>query len=215
MPVPVRPFVHLNLALTHEGLLNAADGSRLPISCDVDWRRVHSLREQYDAVAVGAVTWRRDAPRLTARRERLGREPRRQPERVIFAGHWPCDVELDGRRTFVVGSAPPGPETAARAVLFIPEGTRRLAAPLHALLRQSVRSLLVEGGRLLLTSFLSQRCFDLVTAYVATECPDTALHAARTALPGLPALRASRCGAGMLLSSDGHAAVVGARGLPA
>ena len=63
MPVLARPFVHLNLALTHDGLLNAADGSRLPISCDVDWRRVHGLREQYDAVAVGAVTWRRDSPR--------------------------------------------------------------------------------------------------------------------------------------------------------
>lgn len=205
MPVPARPFVHLNLALTHDGLLNAADGSRLPISCDADWRRVHGLREQYDAVAVGAVTWRRDAPRLTARRERLGREPRRQPERVIFAGHWPCEVEFDERRTFVVGSAPP-PAAAARAILFIPEGTRRLAAPLQALLRQSVRSLLVEGGRLLLTSFLSQRCFDLVTAYVATECADTALRAARAALPELPELRPARCGAGMLLSSNGSAA---------
>lgn len=202
MPVLARPFVHLNLALTHDGLLNAADGSRLPISCDVDWRRVHGLREQYDAVAVGAVTWRRDSPRLTAREERLGREPRRQPERVIFAGHWPCEVDLDGRRTFVIGSAPPA-AAEAPAVLFIPEGTRRLAAPLHTLLSQSVRSLLVEGGRLLLTSFLTQRCFDLVTAYVATECPDTALRAARALLPELPALRPSRCGAGVLLSSDG------------
>ncbi len=199
MSVAARPFVHLNLALTHDGLLNAADGSRLPISCDVDWRRVHALREEYDAVAVGAVTWRLDAPRLTARAERLGREPRRQPERVIFAGRGPCGLTHDGRRTFVVGAAAPQESGEAHAI-FIPEASHMLRAPLLALCSHRVRSMLVEGGRRLLSSFLHQRCFDVVTAYVATECAQQALRAALLALPGLPSLRATRFGAGVLLT---------------
>ena len=73
-----RPYVHLNFALGGDSHPQRTG----QISSPEDWSRVHALRERYTAIAVGAKTWLQDRPRLTARREHLGREPFRQPQRI-------------------------------------------------------------------------------------------------------------------------------------
>lgn len=82
-----RPFVTLKLAVTLDGRV-AVPGSRW-ISGEESRRRVHELRAQVDAVAVGMGTVRADDPQLTARD--VGAE--RQPRRLAF-GHGPTDLEL-------------------------------------------------------------------------------------------------------------------------
>jgi riboflavin biosynthesis pyrimidine reductase len=190
------PFVHLNLALTADARFAAEQGGGLPISCALDWQRVHGLRESYDALAVGALTWCADAPRLTARADRLGREPRRQPDRVIFTGQRAVRIAPDGRRTFAVGALPPEDD----AVIFVPAEGHQLPPALFDLGRRGVRSLLVEGGPRLLGSFLEQRLFDVVTVYVAGPSARVAHAAARAVLPALPALESARLGSGILLT---------------
>lgn len=187
----MKPFVHVNFAVLADGSARAAE-----ISSAADWRRVHRLRERYDAVAVGAHTWQQDRPRLSVRPERLGREPRRQPHRVIFGGRQACTVHPDGRTTFLIGA---GTRHGAGTVA-IRAGDHRLAGPLADLHRHGVRSLLVEGGPLLLSSFLAQGCCDRLTVFVPTDCPRAALDAARCVLAAPPPLRARRFGAGILLS---------------
>ena len=179
----LRPYTHLNCAVTAAGAMAGADGARLAISTREDWRRVHALRERYDAVAIGAITWLRDRPRLSVRREELGREPRRQPGRVVFAGRHPCALDGDGRPTWLVG----GPSRSLRAVgaTVIPCGGRALGAPLAALSQHGVRSLLVEGGRVLLGSFLAQGCYDRLTVFVRASRPEAACAALGAAFPGL------------------------------
>jgi diaminohydroxyphosphoribosylaminopyrimidine deaminase/5-amino-6-(5-phosphoribosylamino)uracil reductase len=82
-----RPFVLLKLALTLDGRV-AVPCSRW-ISGAQSRRRVHELRAQVDAVAVGMGTVRADAPQLTAREVGAVRQPRR------FAfGHGPTELEL-------------------------------------------------------------------------------------------------------------------------
>jgi riboflavin biosynthesis pyrimidine reductase len=188
-----RPFIHLNFALGADGAFTSASGT--PISSEIDWRRVHRLRERYDAIAVGARTWETDAPRLTVRSERLGREPRRQPHRVIFGGRRPCAVVPDGRPTFLIAAGVP---EVANAVL-IRSGGHRLRGPLAALCGHGVRSLLVEGGPLLLRSFLAQRLYDRLTVYVRTDCPREAAGAVRGLFPVPPPLAARHFGEGVLL----------------
>jgi riboflavin biosynthesis pyrimidine reductase len=191
----MKPFVHINFAVLADGSVTAAE-----ISSAADWRRVHRLRELYDAVAVGAHTWEQDRPRLSVRPERLGREPRRQPHRVIFGGRHACRILPDGRTTFVIGACPgEGMETVAGTVAIGARG-HRLDEPLADLRRHGVRSLLVEGGPLLLGSFLAQGCFDRLTVFVPTDCPLAAARAARQILPEPPPLRARRFGEGVLLS---------------
>jgi diaminohydroxyphosphoribosylaminopyrimidine deaminase/5-amino-6-(5-phosphoribosylamino)uracil reductase len=82
-----RPFVILKFALTLDGRV-AVPGSRW-ISGEESRRRVHELRAQVDAVAVGMGTVRADAPQLTAR----GVGAERQPRRLAF-GSGPSDLEL-------------------------------------------------------------------------------------------------------------------------
>lgn len=186
------PFVHLNFALTADARFAASE----VISCPLDWQRVHGLRECCDALAVGALTWSQDAPQLVVSADRLGREPRRQPERVIFGGRSACRVPADGRRTFLVGAAPP----EGAAVVFVEAADHGLQRPLFDLGRHGIRSLLVEGGPFLLESFLAQRLFDVVTVYVAGPSARVAHAAARAVLPDLPAMESSRLGSGTLLT---------------
>jgi riboflavin biosynthesis pyrimidine reductase len=187
----MKPFVHINFAVLADGSATAAE-----ISSAADWRRVHLLRELYDAVAVGAHTWERDRPRLSVRPERLGREPRRQPHRVIFGGRHACSALPDGRTTFLIGACP----GEGMGTVAIRARDHRLDEPLADLRRHGVRSLLVEGGPLLLGSFFAQGCYDRLTVFVPTDCPLAAARAARHILPEPPPLRARRFGEGMLLS---------------
>jgi len=82
-----RPFVTLKLALTLDGRVTLP-GARW-ISGDESRRRVHELRAEVDAVAVGMGTVRADDPELTARD--VGAE--RQPRRLAF-GRGPSKLEV-------------------------------------------------------------------------------------------------------------------------
>jgi riboflavin biosynthesis pyrimidine reductase/LPS sulfotransferase NodH len=190
----LRPFVHINFAATSSG--DMADRSGI-ISCDRDWSRVHELRERYDAVAVGAGTWNCDNPRLNVRRERLGREPRKQPLRVVFLGGQKCAAAFASPETIVIGSVPPLSNDAT----YFPSYDRALSGPLDSLRRHGIRTMLVEGGPTLIRSFLQQDAADAITVYVRCNCLDEAARAASAVIPELPpSLRAERFGEGVLLS---------------
>jgi diaminohydroxyphosphoribosylaminopyrimidine deaminase / 5-amino-6-(5-phosphoribosylamino)uracil reductase len=132
-----RPFVTLKLALTLDGRV-AIPGTRW-ISGEQSRRRVHELRAQVDAVAVGMGTVRADDPQLTARD--VG--PQKQPRRLAFGG----------------GPLPEGSE------LELCSG--ELEDELHALAADGVQSLLLEGGPTLAESFLRADMVDKVLLFVA------------------------------------------------
>jgi diaminohydroxyphosphoribosylaminopyrimidine deaminase / 5-amino-6-(5-phosphoribosylamino)uracil reductase len=82
-----RPFVILKLAVTLDGRV-AVPGARW-ISGEESRRRVHQLRAQVDAVAVGMGTVRADNPELTARDVGAARQPRR-----LAFGRGPAELEV-------------------------------------------------------------------------------------------------------------------------
>jgi diaminohydroxyphosphoribosylaminopyrimidine deaminase / 5-amino-6-(5-phosphoribosylamino)uracil reductase len=83
-----RPFVVLKLAQTLDGYVTVPGTGRW-VSGSESRRRVHELRAQVDAVAVGMGTVRADDPQLTARD--VGAE--RQPRRLVF-GPGPSKLEV-------------------------------------------------------------------------------------------------------------------------
>lgn len=191
----MRPFVHINFAVDQRGSYCCSEGKPLSISCETDWQRVHDLRERYDAVAVGGRTWKLDCPSLSVRAERLGRQPNRQPARVVFAGEDCCEATGPG---------------AGVATHVIASSGRNLAGPLDRIWRLGIRSLLVEGGPTLLSSFLLQDCFDRITVFVRGSTVETAMAGATAPLPSLPRhMEAAPFGQGCLLAyRRGHETAV-------
>lgn len=190
-----RPFIHVNFAA--DGLSEAGQrgGYSGNVSCGVDWRRVHLLRERYDAIAVGGKTWNLDRPRLTVRSERLGREPRRQPARVIFAGSQPCAVS-PGTPAFVISSR----RNCGRSAVAVAMDGHNLHGPLESLYAHGIETLLVEGGPTLLRSFFCQGLADLVTIFVRAGTAEAAVRGAHDMLDALPsAQRVCAFGDGFLL----------------
>jgi diaminohydroxyphosphoribosylaminopyrimidine deaminase / 5-amino-6-(5-phosphoribosylamino)uracil reductase len=171
-----RPFVVLKLAVTLDGRV-AIPGSRW-ISGEESRRRVHELRAEVDAVAVGMGTVRADDPQLTAR----DIDALRQPRRLAFGrGPLPAGSELDLRS---------GP----------------LEDELRALAVEGVQSLLLEGGPTLAESFLRADLVDKVLLFVAPTIAGRGVaFQPRLEVPvPLQRLRADRVGDDLLLSAYIH-----------
>lgn len=85
-----RPHVTLKLALTRDGAISLADGSRW-ITGEIARAHVHSRRALADAILVGGGTWRADAPGLDVRLPGL---EDCSPERWVLTGQ-----AIEGART--------------------------------------------------------------------------------------------------------------------
>jgi diaminohydroxyphosphoribosylaminopyrimidine deaminase / 5-amino-6-(5-phosphoribosylamino)uracil reductase len=132
-----RPFVTYKVAMTLDGRVTVA-GSRW-VSGEESRRLVHQLRSASDAIAVGMGTVRADDPALTAREVGAATQPR--------------------RLAFGRGPLPEGSE------LELHSGS--LDEELGALAGEGVRSLLLEGGPTLATSFLAADLVDKLLIFVA------------------------------------------------
>jgi diaminohydroxyphosphoribosylaminopyrimidine deaminase / 5-amino-6-(5-phosphoribosylamino)uracil reductase len=172
-----RPFVILKLAVTLDGRV-AVPGRRW-ITGEEARRRVHELRAEVDAVAVGMGTVHADAPLLTAR----GVDTPRQPRRLAF-----------GR-----GPLPEGSELELRSSLLEDE--------LRALADDGVQSLLLEGGPTLAESFLRADLVDKLMLFVAPLVSGAgAAFAPNLAEPtSVAGFRAEAVGQDVLLSGYVHA----------
>jgi riboflavin-specific deaminase-like protein len=170
-----RPFVWANCALSLDGRLAYANGRPAQLSGREDLARVQGLRSAVDAILVGSGTVLADDPSLRVHWELLGRTPSPAlpvPARVILDSRGrvrPPARVLDGSiRTvvFTSRSAPrAGPGSAERVRL----GERRVPLPsaLHWLYQHGIRSLLVEGGSGVISSFLRGGWVDRFSFFVA------------------------------------------------
>jgi diaminohydroxyphosphoribosylaminopyrimidine deaminase/5-amino-6-(5-phosphoribosylamino)uracil reductase len=131
-----RPFVILKLAVTLDGRVVRPD--RRWVTGESSRRRVHELRSQVDAVAVGMGTVLADDPELTARDV----ETTSQPRRLAF-----------GR--------PPLPPASG---LELRSGG--IEEELRALAADGVQSLLLEGGPRIAERFLRADLVDKLLLYV-------------------------------------------------
>ncbi len=173
-----RPYVHVKIAQSLDGMIAAAHGKRRWISGPPARELVHRWRSVYDAVIVGAGTIRADDPLLTARIE-----GGRNPAVVVVDGHLTVSSEarlfrnLRGRRVFVCTtrrSIDRRNRVASRleksGVVVVPfRSGERIALPelLRELYARNLGSLLVEGGSDLFGQFLRSRRVDELTVFIA------------------------------------------------
>ncbi len=178
-----RPFVHLKWAASLDGRTAAAGGASKWITGEAAREDALRLREEHDAILVGAGTVLADDPLLT-RRLSLNRSivPHR---RIVLDGALrvsPAAKVFERREGseawLVTAGVRNAPDEKRRFAPFVEKGVRVVALPvgpsgvdlgelLVRLLELEVRSLLVEGGGRAAWSFLSASLADRVTAYVA------------------------------------------------
>ncbi len=174
-----RPLVLLKSALTLDGKVATRAGDSRWISGEASRARVHTLRAEADAVAVGIGTALADDPLLTARPE--SGVAGGQPRRVVFDSH--ARLPLDGALARSAGKAPvlvlcspaaPAPTREALAVagveVLVIEGSdeaARVGEALSALGERGIQSLLLEGGPRLAGAFLDAGEIDEMLAFLA------------------------------------------------
>jgi diaminohydroxyphosphoribosylaminopyrimidine deaminase / 5-amino-6-(5-phosphoribosylamino)uracil reductase len=164
-----RPLVTLKLALTLDGRVTVP--GRRWVTGKESRRRVHELRAQSDAVAVGMGTVRADAPRLDAREVGATKQPR--------------------RLAFGRGPLPEGSELELRS--------GPLDEELRALAAEGVQSLLLEGGPTIAASFLAGGLVDKMLVFLAPVIAGDGPRAFDGASFTLESMQASRLGDDVLL----------------
>lgn len=157
------PFVTLSYAQSLDGCLTAAPGQPTALSSPQSMVITHALRAAHDTILVGIGAMLADDPRLTVRLVD-GPQPQpvaldshlRMPLQAKVLGHpkgvWVATISKDVQRRTLL--------TAHGARLLdipaTPKGKVNLRALLSRLGELGVRSLMVEGGAQVLTSFLAE-----------------------------------------------------------
>jgi len=138
-----RPMVTVKIAVDRNGSVDDRSGAPMRFTSEACLDAVHQLRQDCDAVLVGAETVARDDPSLTVRRV----EAQRQPLRIVIDpnGRIPSDAVLlnDGHET-----------------LHMAETFRGLKPLLNQLGDRDVQRVLVEGGPSTVHAFLKQGLVD-------------------------------------------------------
>jgi diaminohydroxyphosphoribosylaminopyrimidine deaminase / 5-amino-6-(5-phosphoribosylamino)uracil reductase len=172
-----RPFVLAKWAESLDGRTAAASGKSRWITGEAARRRAMLLREEYDAVLVGAGTIAADDPRLT---RRLGRNRAADHWRIVLDGRLrvPESARVfrgPGRRVVATAARPSHPRAerlAARGVEVwsLPgraAGEVDLSGLLAELGARAVTGLMVEGGAETLWSFFSAGVVDRAAVFLA------------------------------------------------
>ena len=175
-----RPHVTLKLALSADGAIGRRREGQIAISGASSRTRVHLMRAQSDAIAVGIGTVLADDPELTCR---LPGMAARSPHRVVIDSDARTPVNAALVRTLalapatiVVGEGAPrertdalretGPDVAI--VARNANGRVDLAAMLTHFHKVGIGRLLLEGGARLAEAFVEA---DLVDAIALVEAP--------------------------------------------
>ncbi len=179
--MPERPYTLLSCGISIDGYLDRGTGDRLVLSNEADLDRVDDVRACCDAILVGAATIRQDNPRLLVRKparvaRRAAQGLRRTPIKVTVTGGAELDPCADFFATgdseklvYCASDAIPKARGRLGAVATVIDGgqpvhVRRMSEDLH---ERGVRRLMVEGGGIVHTQFLTADLVDELQLVVA------------------------------------------------
>ena len=176
------PYVVLKTSVTLDGFLTFKKGKRSHLACPESNDKIHELRQQLDAIAVGIDTALIDDPMLTCRREgKKSRNPVRvvfdtslkikedakmfseQGKTIIFTGdkinqkkrekiESKGDVEVVKLPVIIPSQSPPN-RGRRKGCLSLVEAIKWLG-------KNSIASILVEGGAGIANAFIEQNLID-------------------------------------------------------
>jgi diaminohydroxyphosphoribosylaminopyrimidine deaminase/5-amino-6-(5-phosphoribosylamino)uracil reductase len=167
-----RPFVILKWAETNDGFIDSDRsenelGKPNWITGEKALLRVHQMRAVEDAILVGTNTALNDNPSLTVRHCEG-----RNPVRIVIDNHLRLPESLnlfDGTvKTFVFNSIK-NEETENIEFIKIDFDKRLIQHILKNLYQRNIQSLIVEGGKLLLDSFITAGLWDEAFRFIGNK----------------------------------------------
>jgi len=176
------PYTVLSCGMSIDGYLGGVSRTRLVLSNDADFDRVDAVRASCDAILVGAATVRTDNPRLLVRdahrrSERIARGRPPSPTKVTVTGNArldPCaDFFATGRVDKIVYCASAAADDARDRLGAVATVVDAGSLPVcmrwvsQDLLARGVARLMVEGGGVVHTQFLSESLADELQLVVA------------------------------------------------
>lgn len=171
-----RPFVTLSFAQSLDGSISLAPDKRVCLSNRRSETLTHQLRANHQAILVGIGTVLADDPQLNVR---LVEGPDPQPVVVDSRLRFPLSARLisdRGKKPWIAVTKPSNPDkqqglktAGVRLQTFpsLPNGWVNLSALLEYLYREGIKSLMVEGGARIITSFLRGRLADQLVLTIA------------------------------------------------
>lgn len=170
-----KPFVHLKMAQTIDGKLASVTKDSKWITSEKSRTHVHQQRQMYDAILVGANTIREDNPSLTVRlpdakdkamtRFVLSKSGLLDPSANIFNDEFKEQTyviipeNLDNDLPFQTVRCPLKKDKSFDLGVLVQK--------LYD--EYKIRSLFVEGGQLVFTSFIQQHQYNKVSVYIAPK----------------------------------------------
>lgn len=175
-----RPLVTVKFAQSLDGRIATSTGDSRWISAPASLRLAHKLRHEHDAILVGVGTVLADDPQLTVRLIK-GRDPLR----VVIDSHLRIPpgsrllAEGAAARTLVAAAETADPIRASEIqklgaeILRVPEAANGsgldILRVIQELGRRGVASVLVEGGKGIITSLLAAGAVDRLVAVIAPK----------------------------------------------
>jgi len=172
-----RPFVIAKWAMSLDGKTTTHAEDTRDISCAKSHEFSHQIRQQVDAILIGAKTAIQDNPLLTVRYPIEKANHLKQPIRIILSrsGNLPdhlkiFDSSLPAKT--IIATTNKDIKTTNAEVLILPENSNSfvdLKCLLTALGERSITSLLVEGGMTVLHDFFQENLVNKVHVYLAPK----------------------------------------------
>jgi 2,5-diamino-6-(ribosylamino)-4(3H)-pyrimidinone 5'-phosphate reductase len=177
----MRPFVHVNVAMSADGKLSTRERRQVKISGSSDFSRVDRVKAESDAVMVGIGTVLADDPSLTVKSPALTGERREtgkdeNPVRIVVdsRARTPADAAIlhkgNGKRIIACSLQAEAvkKESLSQYATIIVAGEKEvdLSLLLSRLYDLGIRTLMVEGGGTLIWGLFHSGLVDKLTCYI-------------------------------------------------
>ncbi len=163
----MRPFIHVNCAMSADGKIAGEDRTQVRISSEEDKSRVKTLRSKYDAILVGVGTVIADDPHLTLK----GGDYDTNPIRIVLDPHGRTPDEaqvLDDRApTVMVTLEGCDREWDCEETIRAGKDEIDLEKVMESLAEDiGIENVLVEGGGFTISKFFKAGLVDRYTVFV-------------------------------------------------
>ena len=166
----MRPKIILNCAASADGKIALPNRRSLKLSNEQDFKRLHNLRNNCDAILVGIGTILEDNPSLTVS---SGIKAGTNPTRIVLDTNFrtPSDAKVINRKAktiIAIGEKTVIGNKTNTEIIKCGIDEIDIEKLLDELGKRGIKTILVEGGETVMWSFLEKELFDEFNVFISS-----------------------------------------------